>query len=724
MKHICGFVCVSMFLLLIFGVSVYAAQSEGEGETVYIGGEETFFETETIDANEIDTSFAETEQNQPEKVELPEEIFVRSGMGFSEDASYYPTKPLNAFPNTIEVWLKFPTDYSSRGGVVIGNYGGIKACINFEIYTNGIPRFYCTDSFGNVYDYVFNKVDIRKRAWMNVSVVNNIEANRVECYVNGELIQFIEGAYPQDYAMLTSGFSFGGDLRSGNPQYFKGGISSVAMFSRAKNSSEIIADMKSVDDCDPDLIAHYEVSSADLNCDIADLGMNGYDLSCERRWMESKDDVGDYAYSFCVVGDTQILARYYPDSFHSIYDWILENRYSKKIEYVFGLGDITDANTSAEWALASGQISRLNGVVPYSLVRGNHDGSGPFNQFFNNYAYTSQFNGFYEAGKIDNSWRTFSVCGINYLLLGLDYGPSDAVLAWAGSIIEAHPNHRVIITTHSYLFRDGTTLDMTDVYPPNPSGSNNGKSNNGDQMWDKLVSKYSNIFLVISGHDPSDNIVVTQSYGDNGNLVTQMLIDPQEIDRSQNGVGLVAMLYFSHDGRTVSIEYFSTIRNKFYRDSNQMTISLPAFVPITTAPESTVPETEAEKTPETTVQTDSDEGEVTEQESESCDVDETTEESTLPDVTAEVGIDEESTENNESSERYSDESTEKTDVAENDVTECLESNDFEQSGKKSGGQNVGVFTVVAACCGIALCGAVGCWGFIAKRLKKTNDNKK
>ncbi|MBQ6701450.1 MAG: metallophosphoesterase [Clostridia bacterium] len=557
MKRICGFICVLVILLSVLCISVFASQIEIKEETVDNGSEETLLATESISVSENDTTFAETEQAPLEKEELPEDIFMRSGMGFSEDSSYYPTKPLNDYPNTIEVWLKFPSDYSGRGGVVIGNYGGTKACINFEIYTNGIPRLYCTDSFGNVYDYVFNKVDIRRKAWINVSLVNNIELNRVECYVNGELIQTIEGAYPQDPAMLNSGFSFGGDLRSGNPQYFKGGISSVALFSSVKNSSEIIADMISIDDCAPDLIAHYEVSPSDENCDISDSGMNGYDLYCERRWMTSKYDVGDYAYSFCVVGDTQILARYYPENFHSIYDWIVANRYSKKIEFVFGLGDITDADTSAEWALASGQISRLNGLVPYSLVKGNHDGSGPFNQYFNNYAYTSQFNGFFEAGKIDNSWRTFSVCGVNYLLLALDYGPSDAVLSWAGKIIESHPNHRVIITTHSYLFRDGTTLDMFDEYPPNPSGANDGKKNNGDQMWDKLISKYSNIFLVLSGHDPSDNIVVTQSYGDQGNLVTQMLIDPQEIDRSQGGGGACChALFFARRQNSVYRVFF------------------------------------------------------------------------------------------------------------------------------------------------------------------------
>ena len=159
----------------------------------------------------------------------------------------------------------------------------------------------------------------------------------------------------------------------------------------------------------------------------------------------------------------------------------------------------------------------------------------------------------------------------------MDYGASDAILNWAADIIESHPNHRVIITTHAYLFRDGTTLDVNDVVPPNKTGANDGSKNNGDQMWDKLISQHENIFLVMSGHDPCDNIIVAQDKGVHGNVVTQMLIDPQGVDLEQGATGMVAMLYFSNDGKTLTIENYSTIRDEFYMTSSQMTIEIPEY---------------------------------------------------------------------------------------------------------------------------------------------------
>ena len=81
-------------------------------------------------------------------------------------------------------------------------------------------------------------------------------------------------------------------------------------------------------------------------------------------------------------------------------------------------------------------------------------------------------------------------------------------------IIENHPNHQVIITTHAYLYRDGTTLDSGDVCPPSISGG----TNNGDAIWDKLIKKHENIVLVLSGHDPCDSIILAQDKGENGNI--------------------------------------------------------------------------------------------------------------------------------------------------------------------------------------------------------------
>lgn len=297
------------------------------------------------------------------------------------------------------------------------------------------------------------------------------------------------------------------------------------------------------------------------------------------RWFEEKEMLSGYSHSICVVGDTQIMSYRYPDDFSKIYDWILENKDEKKIEYVIGVGDISHTNTTEEWETAKEGITKLDGNIPYSLAKGsdNHDASAMFNRYFCNDTYMNGFGGFYEKGRVENAWRVFRAGNIDYLNVILDFGASDAVLEWAGEVIEAHPDHRVIINTHCYMYSDGELQNYTHEDSPHYNQVGTGSKNNGDEIWEKLASKYENVFLVLCGHYPSEQIVVNQRQGDNGNTVTEMLVNPQNVDRDEGATGLVATLYFSEDGKTMDVEYYSTVRNKYFLKSNQMTVAIPEY---------------------------------------------------------------------------------------------------------------------------------------------------
>ena len=500
-----------------------------------------------------------------------------AGLQVNENDKFEITRSFEAAPLSFEAWINVPVG-AGRAGVIVGNYAGSTACINFEITTNGRPRLYVVEFTSGekvIHDITFKSVDIRSNDMVHVAVTHDAAKAESYCYVNGVLKETLAGAINATEEVCKYIHVLGGDRRSGNGQYFKGTIGEVALFKDTRTADEIKSDMDKISLDDKNLLAWYDCANV-KNDKVEDKSGNGYAATKIVKWMDSKEAVSDYAYSFCVVGDTQVVAKNYPEKLSAIYDWIIENKDEKKIEFVFGLGDITDKNTDEEWTVARDQIFRLNGVVPYSLVRGNHDGTAKINEYMAKLDYMSQFDGFYENGKMDNSWRTFTVGEIDYLLITLDYGASDSILKWAADIIESHPTHKVIITTHCYLFRDGTTLDVGDVCPPNASGDDNGTRNNGDQMWDKLVSKYPNIFLVLSGHDPCENVIATQTKGINGNVVTQMLIDPQGVDSAEGGTGMIAMLYFSEDGKTLSVEQYSTVQDKYYMNTSQFEIPLPS----------------------------------------------------------------------------------------------------------------------------------------------------
>ena len=290
----------------------------------------------------------------------------------------------------------------------------------------------------------------------------------------------------------------------------------------------------------------------------------------------------DYAYSFAVVCDTQTVVKKdianNTQYLSSIYDWIVSNAESKKIGYVFGLGDITENDTDEEWTYAKEHITKLDGVVPYLLNRGNspHDTAKQMNKYFASHTdYTDTLSGTMTEGDVVNSYTVFTVGGVKYLVLAIDFGPSDAELEWAGGIIEANPDCKVIITTHAYLYTDGTLQDANDGSAPNKTGADDGSSNNGDMMWEKLVKKHSNIIMVLSGHNPTPDIIYNRDTGDHGNTVTSILVDSQNFDAGREGeTGMVCMLYFSEDGSRVDVEYISTVREQYYKESNQFSINL------------------------------------------------------------------------------------------------------------------------------------------------------
>ncbi len=533
------------------------------------------------------------------------------GVSFIANEHYEIKDVLADTPYTIEAEIYLPTEFSTtvkeRGGVVVGSYkNGSTAGLSIEIHEDGKPRFYYVYADKTIIDWKV-EADVRTGDWAHLAFTYDVESSWITCYIDGEKVASVDvlnllgnaqdPTLYTDLPDITQNYIIGGDNRASNAQNFKGLIRSVTLYKDVRTAEEIAKDVTAQDFTDKNLLAHYDMPASAMHTDIADRTGN-YNVDYYKTWHTDKDPVTNYAYSFAVVGDTQIVNEYdaknNTSNMAKIYDWILANKDSKKIQHVFGLGDITNSVTTdlsaLEWDAAQKQLKKLDDAnLSYSLVRGNHDDTVLFNEHFNNAAYRGQFvdvdgdgiadGGFYKEDKVESSWKTLKVGEINYLLITLDYGADDAELAWAGGIIESFPNHKVIITTHAYMYRDGTRLSIDEVCPPSDASdwsvAPDKVYNDGDQLWDKFVSKYGNIFLVLSGHDPHDDVVTLQSKGVHGNTVTQMLVDAQGMDAEiSGGTGMVCMLYFSADGKSIEVEWYSTIKEQYYKDSNQYKITL------------------------------------------------------------------------------------------------------------------------------------------------------
>ena len=509
---------------------------------------------------------------------------------FERDYFYQAEKAVDITPNSFEAWIKLPKDYASRPGIILGTYGNSSSPgINFEINTGGVPRLYWTNNKGAAQDLSFSGVNVCTGDWVHLVITRDVLAGKAYCYVNGA---FKEELSLNDTGkadnICTEPFIVGGDYRINssdvpNEQYFKGEIKAVAVYSKSLHSENDIlvnytngapsADATNYDS----MMFYYDLSVG--NNTIADKTGNGYNLNKVSADVyinadhPEKEEIKDFDYTFAVVGDTQSIVVKKPGNLHYVYDWLINNKESEKLAFVMGVGDITDTTTGveSEWQEAMGQILRLEAAdIPFSIVRGNHDSESHFNKYYPYDEYKDTVSGAYN-GSMANTYQKFTIGNRKFLVLALDCGPTDDMLSWAESVIEAHPEHNVIITTHSYLYRDGTTHDSDDLWPV--------ANNNGEDLWQELVRKHSNIRLVLNGHDPVSKIITNQTAGDNGNIVTSMLIDGQYDDSNNianggQGVGLVALLHFSEDSDEIQVEYVSTVKNKYYRPCNQFSITL------------------------------------------------------------------------------------------------------------------------------------------------------
>lgn len=292
-------------------------------------------------------------------------------------------------------------------------------------------------------------------------------------------------------------------------------------------------------------------------------------LAAESDWISEEPALEPYAYSFAVVGDTQIVIRDFTQYYAGIYEWILDNAEEKNTKMIIGLGDITDDNEEREWALADAVFERVSGVLPHSFVRGNHDGVENYDKYLSYAKYGNHVSGSMEE-SMRNTYIKIDVGNIKYLILNLDIdGDDENLITWANKVCEENPDRNIIVTTHGYIDAEGELI-------PYYSRIENGYywSEDGERLWNDFIKYHENIVMVLCGHVYTNSIVVSEQTGVHGNVVKQIVVNPQTIDTDVDGAGLVAMFYFSEDGKNVQLRYYSTIKNAYYKAENQFSFNL------------------------------------------------------------------------------------------------------------------------------------------------------
>lgn len=255
------------------------------------------------------------------------------------------------------------------------------------------------------------------------------------------------------------------------------------------------------------------------------------------------------AFTIAVIPDTQQETWSDSDSrLKNRSQWLVDNAEEENLKFVTHVGDVVDWGdvAPAQYTRAQEGLRPLDGKIPYSLTVGNHDTAAVcqggsaclgesasvgvrrtevFNAALGGTRYAN-LKGQFEPGKVDNSFSTFEGGGLKWMVLNIELWPRQAAIDWAASVVASHPQHNVIVATHSYLNADGTI------------GTSNGGygATSPKHLFDTLIKVYPNITMVVSGHVGGGASRVDT--GVNGNKILSLLQTYHS--RTTNPVRLVA----------------------------------------------------------------------------------------------------------------------------------------------------------------------------------------
>ncbi len=288
------------------------------------------------------------------------------------------------------------------------------------------------------------------------------------------------------------------------------------------------------------------------------------------------------AFSVVVLPDTQHYSEKFPATFLAQTEWIAKNRKERNIAWVLHLGDITNRSTQAEWKNAVKAMKVLDDAqVPYAFCPGNHDYSEGgickdrttrLSEYFpvSRYRERPGFGGTYdkEPGKMENSYHLYSANGRDFLVLALEFGPRADVVRWASEVAAKYPRREAILITHAFIYFDDTRYHWKKYQGKqnwNPHAYGIAKATkddvcDGEELWDKLISRHENFILTLNGHVLGDGLGRVVSSTPGGREVPQVLVNFQM--RPKGGDGWLRLLEFQADGSTVEVYDYSPTRDQ------------------------------------------------------------------------------------------------------------------------------------------------------------------
>jgi hypothetical protein len=294
---------------------------------------------------------------------------------------------------------------------------------------------------------------------------------------------------------------------------------------------------------------------------------------------------GDTPFSIVVLPDTQFYVQSYPETFVAETKWVADHKVDEKIAFVLHVGDIVETFTlQNQWDTANAALRIIETAgVPYVLAAGNHDTNlmnrqaVMMNKNFPPSRFAPALQATFEPDKIENAYYYLQAGGRTWVILSLEFGARDEVVAWAGQIAKANADKPAILLTHAYMYMGHERYDKASTGPmqywnPHDYGMP-GTTNDGQEMFRKMVSANDNILFVFSGHAtwPEGATGLISTRRANGYYLHEMLsnyqgcpVDDMCMNRMtmkpvKGGEGMMRIMRVDPPHRSAHVETFSPL---------------------------------------------------------------------------------------------------------------------------------------------------------------------
>jgi MYXO-CTERM domain-containing protein len=259
-----------------------------------------------------------------------------------------------------------------------------------------------------------------------------------------------------------------------------------------------------------------------------------------------------------------------PEMFLAQTEWIVAQREALNIAWVAHVGDLVNDGDSDpdQWLVADEAMAvledplttGLSDGIPYGIAPGNHDQSPNgdpegtteyYNATFgaDRFADRAYYGGHWGSDN-DDHWGVFTANGLDFMVIDLEFdqaGEDDGVLAWADALIEARPDHRVIINAHHLLETDATLSDQ-------------------GQLVYEALGHHDGLFLMLSGHLTAE-AWRSDPAGTNGTVHTVMA--DYQFD-GDGGAGWLRVMTFSPPEGTIRTSTYSPWLDEWATDSDSL----------------------------------------------------------------------------------------------------------------------------------------------------------